>query len=69
MARMNGHKDGLRYGSTEEYLHFSCDEAHRNIPVNEKFKVQIAERIFDDDNPTQLKAKERRLEREAAWTF
>ena len=66
-ARMNGHKEGLRNGSTEEYLHFNCDEAHRYVPINEKFKVQIAERIFDDDHPNKLKAKARRLERETAW--
>jgi hypothetical protein len=66
-ARINGHKEGLRSGSTEEYLHFNCDEAHRSLPINEKFKVQIAEKIYDDDEPNKLKAKERRLERELAW--
>ena len=46
---------------------FNCDETHRNIPINEKFKVQIAEKIYDEDRPSRLKAKERRLERENAW--
>ena len=63
---MYGHKEGLRNGSTEEYLHFNCDEAYRNLPINEKFKVQIAEKIYDEDNPNRLKAKEWRLEREMA---
>ena len=68
-ARINGHKRGVRHGSSEEYLHFSCDDTHRNVEVNEKFKIQIAEKIFENDNPDKKKAKARRLQRETAWIY
>ena len=68
-ARMNGHKRGIRAGSTEEYLHFNCDDEHRRVDIHNKFKIQIAEKIFDNDEVNNKKAKERRLQREAAWTF
>ena len=68
-ARINGHKRGVRHGSSEEYLHFSCDNTHRNVEINEKFKIQIAEKIFENDNPDKKKAKARRLQRETAWIY
>ena len=66
-ARMNGHKNGIRSGSSEEYSHFSCDVRHSNTPMLEKFTIQVAERIYDNDDIPKKRAKVRRLERELAW--
>lgn len=44
--RMNGHKRGIRFGETEEYLHFRSDEAHRDKDVKEIFMIQVAEKIY-----------------------
>ena len=44
--RMNGHKNGIRQGETEEYMHFKSDEIHRNTEINDLLKVQIAEKIY-----------------------
>ena len=72
-TRMNGHKTGLRQGQTEEYRHFRCDDAHNNVPIKERFLIQVAEKIFEEDidsNDPNYKAKmkSRRAERELAWT-
>ena len=57
-SRMNNHKTGIRQLSTEEYLHFSCDERHRNVPMREKFRIQVAEKLFEDDSPNKEKVRE-----------
>lgn len=72
-ARMNGHKTGIRQGMTEEYLHFRCDDAHNRVPLNDRFKIQVAEKIFAEDidihdRDYRTKMKHRRAERELAWT-
>ena len=53
----------------KEYIHFSCDERHRNVRKLNKYSIQIAEKVYDDDNINKKKAKTRRLERELAWTY
>ena len=68
-SRMNNHKTGIRQGSTEEYLHISCYERHRNVPMREKFRIQVAKKLFENDSPNKEKVRERLLEREAAWMF
>ena len=72
-ARMNGHKTGIRQGLSEEYKHFRSDHAHNDILVKDRFTIQVAEKIYDDDldvdDPTyRSKMKTRRVERELAWT-
>ena len=64
---MNAHKTGIRQGSTEEYIHFRCDENHLSVPVHDRFKIQVAEKIFEDDGVSKAKMKARRLQREFAW--
>ena len=64
---MNAHKTGIRQGSTEEYTHFRCDEDHLSVPVHERFKIQVAEKIFEDDGVSKARMKTRRLQREFAW--
>ena len=70
---MNGHKTGIRQGLSEEYKHFRSDHAHNNIPVKDRFTIQVAEKIYEDDldmnDPNyKSKMKTRRAERELAWT-
>ena len=72
-ARINGHKTGIRQGFSEEYQHFRCDDAHNDVPIIERFKIQIAEKVFEEDvdvNDSNYKSKmkSRRAERELAWT-
>jgi hypothetical protein len=64
---MNQHKSGIRQGESEEYKHFRMDQSHRDTGINELFRIQIAERVFDEDGVNQDNMKIRRLEREYAW--
>lgn len=64
---MNQHKSGIRQGDSEEYKHFRSDQLHRDTGINELFRIQIAEKVFDEDNINQDSMKIRRLEREYAW--
>ena len=48
-TRINGHKNGIHQGFSEEYLHFRCDEAHNSVPIINRFKIQVAEKIFEED--------------------
>ena len=66
-ARMNQHKSGIRQGDSEEYKHFRMDQSHCDTDINELFRIQIAEKVFDEDNITQDNMKIRRLEREYTW--
>ena len=66
-ARMNQHKKGIRQGETEEYRHFRIDQRHRDTGINDLFRIQIAEKVFDVDDVNQDSMKIRRLEREYAW--
>jgi hypothetical protein len=66
-ARMNQHKSGIRQGDSEEYKHFRMDQRHKETNINEIFRIQIAEKVFNEDNINQDSIKARRLEREYAW--
>ena len=64
---MNQHKSGIRQGDSEEYRHFRMDQRQQETNINEIFRIQVAEKVFDEDDINQENMRIRRLEQEYAW--
>ena len=70
-VRWSEHLYKIRKGETNQliYKHFNCDDQHRSVPVHDRFKFQIVEKIKTDNLQSQNPAliRRRRTERELFW--